>query len=136
MAPPDGAPGGALRWAGLLVAVWLATALAAAMPAWMLFHFAESRLPQAAGTALGTAAVIAVGGGLACARGRSRWSLIASALVVLLCLSAPVLLGLDGRTVSVTFPGRLLVGGAAAVLAGLAGVLTAIASRSVPPTAA
>ena len=33
-------------------------------------------------------------------------------------------------------PGRLLVGGAAAVLAGLAGVLTAIASRSVPPTAA
>jgi hypothetical protein len=58
MAPPDGARAGALRWAGLLVVVWLATALAVAMPAWLLLHFAESRLPQAAGIALVLAAVM------------------------------------------------------------------------------
>jgi hypothetical protein len=105
------------------------------MPAWLLLHFAETRLPQAAGAALVLATVVAVGGGVACARGRSRWSLVASALVVLLCLSPQIVLELEGQVAFAGFGSRLLVGGAAAVLAGLAGLLTAVASGGGPSSA-
>jgi hypothetical protein len=68
--------------------------------------------------ACGGAAVSAV----ACAQGASGRSLLgASAVVVLLSLAAPVLLGFDGQ---VSPAGGVLFGGAAGLLAVIAGLLS------------
>jgi ammonia channel protein AmtB len=105
----------------LAAVVWLVAALTAALPAWLLLTNADSRLPQAAGTALIVAGVVAIVAGAACARGRSGLSLGASGGVVLLCLAALIALGVDS---GVSLIGGMIFGGATAALALLAGVLT------------
>lgn len=93
----------------------------------LLLSFAESRLASSAAMALLFAGILAVGSGVACARGVRRSLVMASAVVVMLCSAALVLLGVDGR---LSPGGFVLLGGAAAALAVLAGALTLRASRS------
>jgi hypothetical protein len=102
-------------------AVWFGTAFAAAGPGVLLLGFAESRLAVLAGVALLVAGAVAACSGVACALGVTRPLLGVSAAVVLLCLAALVMLDVDGR---LSPGGLVLLGGAAAVLAVLAGALT------------
>lgn len=109
----------------LLAAVWFASALAAAVPGLLLLGNADGRHPQVAGMALVLASVLAVGVGVACAIGRSGLSLRTSAVVVLLCLVAEMSIGLDEEV----YGSWLVFGGAAGLLAGLAGALSFAAGR-------
>jgi hypothetical protein len=111
---------------GLLTALWFGTAVVSAGPGVLLLGFADSRLASTAALTLLLAGVVAACGGVACARGIRGPLLVVSAAVVLLCLAAPSLLGLDGR---VSPGGFVMSGGAAAALAVLAGALTVRASR-------
>lgn len=113
----------------LAAVVWFVTGLAAAAPAGLLLTNAESRLPQAAGTGLLIAGLVACLIGARCARrSSSRRLLPAGAIVVALCAAAPLILEVDGRV----SPGGLVVfGGAAGVLAVLASALTLRASTDV-----
>ena len=105
----------------LPTALWFVTGFAAAVPGLLLITNADGRWPQAAGTALLVAGVIASVIGVACARGPLRPLLPAGAVVVLLCVAAPITLEVDGR---VSPGGWVLFGGAAGVLGVLAGALT------------
>ncbi len=129
MASPEGAPVAATTSAVLPAALWFVTAVAAALPGWLLLTNADSRLLQVAGTALLLASIVSAGMGVACTRRRSAPWLGLSVVIVLLCLSAPIILGVDGR---VSLGGSLLFGGGAGVLAGLAGALTVRACRHRP----
>jgi hypothetical protein len=95
----------------------------------LLLTFAESRLASTAALALLTAGVVAAGSGVACTRGVTKPLLLSSTAVVLLCSAAQIVLRVDAR---VTLGGFLLLGGAAAALAVLAGVMTLRATRRAP----
>jgi len=101
--------------------LWFVTAFAAGLPGFLLVTNAESRLAQGAAAALLLAGVIAASIGAACAWGSFARAPALSAVVVLLCLAAPVILDVDG---AVSPQGRALFGWVAAVLAALAGLLT------------
>lgn len=129
MASAQGGPGAATTSVVLPIALWFVAAVAAAVPSWLLLTNAESRLPLVAGTALLLTGVLAAGMSVACTSGRSAPWVGLSVVIVLLCLSAPIILGVDGR---VSLGGSLLFGGGAGVLAGLAGALTVRARRHRP----
>ncbi len=105
----------------LLTALWFGTALASAGPGLLLLGFAESRLASSAAVALVLAGIVAAGSGVTCALGVTGPLVMPSLAVVLLCSAALVVLEVDGR---VSPGGFVLLGGAAAALAVLAGALT------------
>lgn len=125
MAPQERARGATTSQGVLLAVAWLATPLAAVAPGALLLALSESRHPQVAGIALMLAGVVAVVGAVGWALDRSALSLGASVVVVLLCLVAQISLGLD----DLFYGSWLFTGGAACLLAGLAGALTFLASR-------
>jgi hypothetical protein len=111
---------------GLLpAAMWLVTALTAALPGLLLLQNAGSRLPKAAAIALLLAGVMAACLGVACALSFFRMSRGAGTAVGLLCVAAPIALDVHGTT----FLGYAIFGGAAAVLSVLSTALTVRASR-------
>lgn len=113
-------------WVAVVTVLWMGTALASAGPGLLLLGFAETRLAWTAALALLFAGVVAAGSAVACTQGLTRPLLVASAAVVLLCSAAQVLLRVDAR---VTPGGFVLLGGAAAALAVLAGMMTMRATR-------